>query len=474
MIAAIAQQPILDEKTAYQVSFYDLIDKEKTYESGKDLMEIFQKNWRSKTKTGGINSTTFDLFFAIIRSIAPTMEDIKRKQQGLFEQCREHGEFFCFTTLQSLANIMNNLHNHKVLQVCRKTIHNHIQKLIEVGIITKKVNFQNSGKRNPYPAEEDPKGRGKFQLWITPKVLKFNTYNEGAPTSFFAPYMKDLPQYEQSSLQINGKELKSIDNTAQMVEKVASAIAEINSSNIESKEQGSKSAPPSFPNFSPENLTKKDFVLQQLWALAQYNLWGNYNFNFQTITDSKILISELLKFAEDYAVKYRKERIEAFKQNPAFFISKNQDKLLNRFTSTIPKPDQAAVEIVAHAILKQKKYSEKKGNLEQLYYPVNYFTSASARRALDYSIADWRGIQEKYFFKNKNSHAYFEEVRWIMNRYSIVIEEIMKFGKATAYNNLKEKYNRWLIALRENIYLNEANINELTTQFTNKFKPIFQ
>lgn len=59
-------------------SFYDAIDKQATYKAGKDMMQVFQTKWKQKHKNGGITANTIDLFFAIIRSVAPTMEDIKK------------------------------------------------------------------------------------------------------------------------------------------------------------------------------------------------------------------------------------------------------------------------------------------------------------------------------------------------------------------------------------------------------------
>lgn len=470
MIAAVSAQPI-SESIAYKQSFYDLIDKEETFAEGKHLMHQFKKNW--KAANGGITSTTFDVFFAIVRSIAPTMEDIKKHQEGLFEECRIHNEYFCFTTLPSIAKIMNNLHNYSELQVCNKTVYNQIQRLMDIGIITKKVNFKCSGKRNPYPGEEDPRGRGKIQLWISPNVLKFKKFDSSESSIFLGSNKNFLQQYEQSSLQDISKEQKLIDNTLEPVEKAASAIAESNLSDISGKEQGSKESPPPFPNISQKNFTEKDFVLEQIWRLAQYNLWDGYNFNFQTVATSKQIISKMLDTAQDEVSEYRKKRIIEFKQNPSYQVSSNQDKLLKKFASTLPLPEQAAIEIVSHAILKQRKYSEKHGSLDQIFYPVDYFTSKSAVTALQYSIQDWHSITEKYFSKNKNSEAYFEQVGWIMNRYSTTLREIFKDGKQNAYNNLMRKYQEWTQGLSINIYLTPELITRLKTDFTNKLKPLF-
>lgn len=477
MIAAVSAQPIISESIAYNNSFYDIIDKEETIAEGKDMMYQFKKNWKaSKASNGGVTSTTFDVFFAIVRSIAPTMEDLKKNQAGLFEECRINNEFFCFTTLPSIAKIMNNLHNYKEMQVCNKTVYNQIQRLIDIGIITQKVNYKVTGKRNPYPGEEDPKGRGKIQLWISPNVLKFKKFDKAGSPIFLDSNRNFLPQYEQSSLHNISEELKLIDNTLEPVEKAVSAIAELNSSDIIGKEQGSKESPPPFPNISQKNFTEKDFVLEQIWRLAQYNLWDGYSFNFQTVAASKQIIAQMLNIAQDEVSEYRKKRLFEFKQNPAYILSTGQakqEKLEKKFMSTLPLAEQAAIEIVSHAILKQRKYSEKHGSLDKIFYPVDYFTSKSAVTALQYSIQDWHSITQKYFSKNKNSEAYFEQVGWIMNRYSATLREIFKDGKQNAYNNLMRKYQEWTQGLSINIYLTPELITRLKTDFTNKLKPLF-
>lgn len=468
------------KKVATQPSFYKLLDKKATIQAGKDLMAHYQQQRKKAGKRGGVTAYTYDLFHAIIRCVAPTMEDIKKHQEGLYEECRAHGEYFCFTTIPSLITLLNDTAKHKVLSPQKKTVYNQIQKLLDIGIITEKVNYVHTGKRNPYPNEAAPKGRGKIQLWISPQVLCIKELELGQPASdmpsFFGDKEKTLPQYELRSLLYKDKVLKSINNSADDVDKLeltinkALANAKLNNNHIQGKEQGNNRKKHNSPRITPRNWTKKALTAQHLWDLMRYNLYNNKSFNEQTATDCQAMLEKLLDLAAEHVSTYRKAKIQAFRQNPAFLAARQPMRLLERFSATLPQEQRAAIEIVSHAIIKQKKHAEKYDY--QLYYPVDYLSSPALLKAFNYSLDDWDRIQARYFDKNKTSKAYFEQLHWIQQRYSSAVQQMHEDSPASTYKQVVLQYNQWFKQLQQNPYLNPENIQQLTNLFVQKFKPL--
>ena len=464
----------------FETSFFDVIDKEATRKAFLKKLADYQKE-KYKNKRGGFTAITIDIMYAIMRAIPYTMEDIKIHQEGLFAECVEHGEYFCFTTSESLATMANNTQEYKQLRCTARTVRNHIVKLIDAGIITEKVNFSrteriNGNYRNPYPSEQNSAGRGKYQLWISPEVLCLKPQFAGSAASdstpFFAHNQQTFPlDRTTGSLPIKEKELKSITNTVKPVNKAASAVAELNPSNIGGKEQGSKPKPAPKPKNAPKTFSKKHFQLHKLWQLAKFELWPDLTINETAADTCKIAISEFLAMAQDYVEAYRKQKIQAFCQNPAYLASKRPNAMLKRFAVNLPDVNRAAIEIISHAFWKQKKHASKKGY--SLYYPVDYFESAAMAQAYEYSLQDWRRIQENYFNKNKASKAYFEQIRWINGRYSAAMEQITTIGAAKAHENSAILYKDWINQLNANIYLNENKINILKGFFISKFKTLF-
>lgn len=459
---------------------YDLIDKTATYKAAKQLMEQYKQKQKSKGKRHYSTGNTFDVLFAIIRSVAPTMEDIKKNQAGLFDECMENGEFFAFTTTETLRLMMNNLHQNKGLLVSPKTVRNQINRLIEIGIISHKVNYNNVGKRNPYPADQNPQGRGKIQLWISPDCLQikpkyviYQAVHDSDTPPFFDQLEETLPQYRTSSLLIKNKELKSIDNTANNVDKVAAAIAAPKSSTNTGKEQVNKGTTTVTSKIPPPILKKDHFYLQEMWKLVATSLYPGAAFNKEVSNTAKLLIQQLLDMAKDHVQHYRAEKIKAFQQSPHYIAARNQTAKFKKFCQSLPDMDQAAVEIFAHAIEKQRKYSHKYN--QELYYPTAYLQSPAAFKALQYSIEDWDRIQSKYFQKNQTSAAYFSEVCWIQKVYSRTLKDVETIGYATAnhHQEVANKYKRWQQELQSNPNINKIQQQKLTDDFIYKFKSIF-
>jgi hypothetical protein len=462
-------------KSSYERSFFDLIDKKATYTAGKDMMEDYQKNRKKGDKR--VTPYTHDLFHAILRAVAPTMEDIKKNQTELYEECRAKGQYFCFTTIPSLQTMLNDTKQHASLTPKDKTVYNQVKLMLDIGILTEKVNYMQTGHRNPMPSEKSPSGRGKFQLWINPEVLCIKAKYQGSAASdnasFFGDIEKSLPQYRTSSLLYKDKELKSITNTANNVDKAVLPVGKIKPLDIQGKGRKINRNNPIVPSIAAENLTKKQFSCLKLWDLMRYNLYQNRIFNEQTNTDSQVLIGELLAQAKKHVQNYRKAKIQSFEQNPAYLAAKNQNRMLRNFAATLPNVERAGFEIVSHAIIKQQKHAAKKGY--QVWYPVNYLPSEAAKRAFQYSVNDWDRIQASYFDKNKASKAYFEQVQWINEQHSDMVQAMGSLGGSAkrAYERTNQHYWKWYQDLKQNPYLDASKVDKLNELFIQQFKPLF-
>ncbi len=453
-----------------------MIDKKATYQAGKDMMEQYHKNRQKGDKR--ITAYTYDLFYAIIRSVAPTMEDIKKHQRELYEQCRANDYYFCFTTTKSLQTMLNDTQHHAALTPKDKTVYNQIQLLLSIGILTQKENYIQTGRRNPFPCEKKTSGRssgrGKIQLWINSKVLCIKEKYQGSAVSddasFFEVIGKSLPQIRTSSLLNRDKELESITNTPSNVDKAALPVGKLKPTNIQNKGRENKSKPVAFPNFPPQNWSKKQFSSFKLWELMRYNLYQNRVFNEQTNTECQLLLESLLDRAAQHVQAYRKTKIQSFEKNPAYLVAKNQPRMLKNFAARLPNVERSAVEIVAHAIIKQEKHAKKKGYA--LWYPVNYLSSTAAQKAFGYSVDDWDRIQANYFDKNRSSKAYFEQVQWINSHYSKMLELLQSDGAKRVYELTNQAYWKWYQGIKRDPNLSESKIKELTNLFIQKFKPL--
>lgn len=462
----------------HDINFYKVMDTAASFREGKKMIANFMKQCRLKKKRHGITGYTYDVMHAVLRSVAPTMEDIKKSQSNVFDGCMEHNEFFCFTTNKTLAGKLNNQQDDPDAQPTRKTIYNQIQKLIKIGIITEKVNYACVGKRNPYFHERDEKGRGKIQLWINPQVMCINEFyapqaqsDDSFDPSIFCNLEKTLPKYEpKGSLPIL-EELKSIDNTANCVDKVAFADAKSSTSAIDGKEQGNKSKVERVKNFPPQKMKGKAFYLDEMWKLLCSNLYPGETFNEQMATFSKECLSHLLEMARSHVQNYRAEQIRAFKETPVYQIAKNKTLKLTNFGKKLPDLDRAGIEILSHAIWKQANHCKNKNY--KVYGPVDYLSSPSAFRALQYSIEDWSRIQANYFQKNKASAAYFKQILWINNTYSSTLLHIEEYGHQKAYQDSIVLYKKWNQQIHQDENLNADKIEKLNDSFIQKFKSLF-
>lgn len=493
-------------------SFYKLLDMAACKKAVYKRMDSYQQQRKKGDKR--ITSNTFDLLFAILRSIPATMEDMRIHQKELFVEAIEQQQFFCFTTTQSLLTMANNTQEYKHIRMCKKTVYNHIELLMKVGIITRKENYGMTGYRNPRPDEMNTNGRhsgrGKMKLYLSPHVIhtKLGTAapSDSPPPSFFADKGESLPQYilsKESTLQYKNTDTKTIINTPSTVDKnKAFAVAKNSPLNIKNTGRESKPLPSKVAKIPCANLSwqaqkeakerqqrersfltasKRDEerVEQQqaarLWDFMCEQLYPEQIFNAIASTQSIKLLQARLKEAKIAIQQYLQEQIHKYKQNPAYLAAKNKPLAIGRLQKQLPRLERSAFVVVSNMIVKERKYSLKnrKHGLEDLWFPTEYLTSKAANKALNYSKQDWLQLQQKYYSKNAASQAYFEHKNWIAECYYNRVLESHKEGIAIAQKTAQSQYKKWFPKIQHHEHLSHQQKQELDQLFKDTMQSIF-
>ncbi|MGH1338751.1 MAG: hypothetical protein ACRBFS_21735 [Aureispira sp.] len=458
-----------------------------------------------------ITANTYDVLFAILRSIPATMENMRSFQKSIFIEAIKEQAFFCFTTTQSLITMANNTQEYKHIRMCKKTVYNQLELLLKVGILKKKENYEFVGKRNPRPEDLNTNGRkggrGKYKLYVAPEVIHMkgvdpSSLDTPAPASLGAKE-ESLQQYilsKESTLLYKDTETKTIINTPLSVDNKAFADAKNSPLNIENTERTNKPLLEEQTSIPPANLSpfqeKTAREIQQskrgtlaaakrteeqaernnaarLWDFMCEQLYPGQVFNALARTQSIHLLQERLQEAKMVVERYRSTQLAQYKTNPAYIAAKNKALTIKRFKKRLPALEKSAFVIVANMIEKERKYSTKCGRLEELWYPPCYLSSQAGDAAMGYSKEDWLTLTKKYHRKNKASATYFKAKNWILACYYSRIQESHKYGLAAAEQTTNQVYHKWSQQLQEDPYLSSAQKEELDRLFMDTMTSIF-
>ncbi len=455
---------------ATNISLYNQIDKFSTAKVAKEKMSEFKTSWLEKHKSGGITSSTLDVFYAFLDCIAPTMEDVRKKQPQVFQESCSTGNFFAFVHLNTLATKVNSLQDESLasMRLKRKTIHNQIKRLMQAGIITDKKNYRSTGKHNPIPDELDPKGRGKIQLYINKDILKF----KAIPSPSLPLPEQSLPLYGKTIVLpiLKSKELKLIIDNAPTVDNAVSAIADDVSFDIRGKEQGRKIAP-TMQDFEAKN--KKDFLAWQQLNLCRSELFAMREMNATLEQKTIEIIKQRITLIEKEVQCYKSQKIKTFCEREKYKNSKYQVSMLNKYCEKLPNTERAAVEIFSHAVQKQAKNAKNNGYFHRIGCPPDFLLSENFTKAINYSMSDWIKIQDKYFIKNQRFSEYCNELGVIGRLYTTVLD-VAHESIAFAYSQTAVAYQNFKARLSQNTALTDSNKKALENIFVGKFKPMFQ
>lgn len=470
---------------ASNVSFFDLINNKETVKIASKKLDLFQEQWKKQKghNRGGIVSSTYDVLHALLACIAPTMDDIRKNQPELFVESVQEEQIFAFVYRSTLVSKINQGRKFKSAQLTVETIANQIKRLIEAGVIIEKKNYKlrraTKGKLkgkliNPLPSDLSPKGKGKIQLFFNPEVLVFKPKFERLKA-----YLKNtFQQYRASSLYFNKSTIRTIIDSACNVDKKkkASAIAEGESIKIKNKEQGRKLEEKS--KIPPRQFDKKeDFCTFQLYELCRSRLFNNRHFT-QTIEKAAFqAIDQRINQAIEAVRAYKAEKIRTYKARETYQKSTKKDWMLARYREQLPDTYRAALEIVSFAIQKQEKNAINRGYIKKIQRnsndPVQLFNSSNFEYALNYSINDWRKIQNNFFAKNKSFDSYCTIVGMVGKIYTHVLT-LSKESLVHGYLISIQAYQKLKTQLNQNTLLTNSNKKAIDALFKTRFASLFQ
>lgn len=452
---------------ATNISLFDQINKFETIKSAKEKLAEFQTTWREKHRNGGITSSTFDVLHALLLCVAPTMDDIRKKQPEVFAESCRTGKFFAFIYLDTIATKINSLQDSLLasMRLSKKTIYNQIKRLIEAGVISEKNNYNRTGNQNPQKDDKNKLGRGKIQLVFSTKILKFHNFSP----PILPPNKQSLPQYSSSTI-LKNKELESKIDNAPPCGKVVSAIADESFLNVKNEGQGRKILE---QNQKFEAKNKKDFSAWQLLNLCRSELFKMREMNNALEKQTLEIIKDLLASIEKEVQKYKSQKIKTFCDRETYKKSKLQVSMLKKYCEKLPNIERAAIEIFSHAVQKQSKHAKNNGYLHRIGNPPDFLLSPNFQKAINYSVQDWIKIQDNYFVKNQRFGAYCIELGTIGKIYTGVLDAAQD-SIGFAYSQAITAYRNFKTRLSENQTLTESNKKALEDIFIGKFKPMFK
>lgn len=450
------------------ISIFDQISKFDTVKFAKEKMSAFQKLWREKHKSGGITSSTIDVFHAILQCVAPTMEDIRIKQPELFQESCKEGKLFAFVYLNTLATKVNSLQDEALssMRLSKKTVFNQIKRLIEAGILIDKKNYLSTGHQNPTKDDQNTKGRGKIQLFLSPEILKI----KAAPSPSLAPNKQLLPQYSSLTI-LKDKEQKTIIDNPPTVEKVVSPIGDDVFFNVRNEGQGRK-IQPTMQEVELKN--KKDFAAWQQLELCRAELFRMKEMN-ETMSKAVLdIIKNHIVLIEKEVQAYRAQKIKTFCERETYQNSKFQTSMLKKYCEkSLPDVERSAIEIFSHAVQKQAKHAKLNGYAHRIGCPPDFLLSPNFQKAISYSVQDWKKIQSNYFIKNQRFGAYCNELGTIGRLYTGLLQ-VAHESISFAYSQAVIAYQNFKAKLHQNTALTDSNKSALERIFKGKLEPVFR
>lgn len=467
---------------ASNIGFFQMINKKESVKSAFKFLDSLQMKWKKEKghNRGGVVSSTYDVVHALLACVAPTMDDIRKNQPELFVESVKEGRFFAFVYRTTLADKINQARRHSAARLSRETIGNQIKRLIEAGVIIEKRNYsvrkdKNGKQVNPLPLHLNPSGRGKIQLFINPEVLVFYSKYEDLKA-----YLKDSFQlYRVNSFYFKTKLNKStIDKPIDVNNQKALPDGKGESSKIINKELGRKLSNKN--KVSPRQFgSKRDFATAQLLELCRSSFFEDRTFTDAIEKGSIQVLDDRINQAIEAVEAYRAEKIKTYTARDKYKNSLCKERMLGRYTKTLPNAYRAAIEIMSFAIQKQAKHALNKGYLNKIKRygndPVQLISSSNFQYALNYSISDWSKINDNYFIKKQSYSSYCRIVGMVGKIYTYTLDLAHESNSiAFAYSDSIEALGKLYKKINKNTSLTESNKKAITTMIKTKFSPLFK
>lgn len=464
------------------VSFFNLINNKESVKEASKMLDSFQVKWKKKKghNKGGIVSSTYDVLHALLACVGPTMDDIRKNQPRLFIKSVQEGQTFAFVYRTTLVDKINQARKYSAARLSKETIGNQLKRLMQAGVIIEKRNYstrkdKNGKQVNPLPSDLNTKGRGKIQLFFAPGVLCFNSKYDDLKT-----YLNNsFHLYRVNSFYLNTKLNKTtIDNPTVVNNQKASAIAEGESKTRINKELGrrlfnkNKVSPRQFDS-------KKEFNSHQLLELCRSRLFDDRVFTDSVEKGSLQAIEDRTKQAVEAVEAYNSEKIKTYTARDKYKNSTRKDWMLRKYRETLPTPYRAAIEIMSFAIQKQEKNAISKGYINKIKRhsndPVQLFSSSNFEYALNYSISDWRKINDNFFIKNQSYSSYCKIVGMVGKMYTYILDlAYQSQSLALAYSESLQILGKLKTKINQNTILSESNKKAIDALIKTKFEPLFK
>ena len=502
-----------------KVQFFDVLDKKATRKNAEKTCDTYQTGYKQKKghNRGGIVSSTYDTLHAIISCIEPTMENVRLKQPQLFNKSLIEGSFFVFVYRDTLVSKINGGGKARTSRLTKETVANQIKRLIEAGVILEKRNYnirkeylldkygrpvldkKGNKKRikvNPLPSDLNPKGRGKIQLFINPKILQFKPQFEAKINTL----KKSFHQYRTSPLYKNKSYLEYIINNAQAVNKEkVSAKADAKFNHVINEEQDckidekSKLSKCQFDRKKQESedskrriekqlhsgrvpaatQTEKDYINGQMVDLFCHYFYPDKLLTIADQEKAKRVVQKSIEQLEQDVRNFKSKQIRRYKRRAAYKNAKAdvQSWMLTKFQKKLPNTYRGAIEILAFAIRKQAIHAKKNGYFHEVRKPGDFMLSYKFSRATQYSITDWEKSNSKH--SNKIHDAYCQFQKSISKTHSNILKESFK-NHGYAYTLSVEAYYKFYKQLMRSNILSESHKKALDQMFKDKLSPLFR
>jgi hypothetical protein len=490
------QATSLRYKKFQSTNFYHLINTAQSIQRCKDLMEQFQQQYNSnkpkKLHRRVISSSLHDTVWAILRILPATMEDMKVNQPKVYQEAVETGKFFVFTNSVGLSNKMNDLHNNKELALCPRQIRNIIKRLMEIGIITEKVNYNRIplSEGNPLPSDKNPNGRGQYQLFINPEVLEF-----GYSLEELQQNLQDAGEAQTDTQNQDLKESFPLDcsaidfNTELILNEYPNGGVDSNVSpngaatlsdqktttgqGLQDSTEKSKNKSRNFLKFSP-TLDNLDYFAQVLWKQAKESLYGGYEHNAYMQQQAIETLKAQLKNCAAWMQVYRSEHIERYCASATYnsYNPKKQVGKLRAFASHLPQVERGAVELISRAIQKQKDHCIKKQY--EAAAPHYYFAAKGFEKALFYAQTDFRKLHKTYYLNNAKLTTKAEILGTINNAWWQIHTTYKQGNHLSAMEILSEQQTALKKQLKAATILDDQAKQKLFFEFQERCYSIFK
>ncbi|WP_052593216.1 hypothetical protein [Aureispira sp. CCB-QB1] len=466
---------------ASNIGFFQMLNKKESVKVASGMLDLFQQKWNNQKghERGGIVSSTYDVLHAILDCVGPTMEDVRKKQPELFVQSILDEKIFVFIYRKTLISKINKGGKHISAELKPETIGNQLKRLMEAGVLIEKRNYnlrraKNGELENPLPSDLNPKGRGKVQYFFNPKVLVFNSAFDRLKT-----YLNNsFQQYRVNPFYLKRKLNKTIiDKPTNVNNQKASAIAESESKTRINKELGRRLSQKN--KISPRQFdSKKEFNTHQLLELCRARLFDGRVFTDVIEKGSLQAIEDRIKQTIEAVEAYNSEKVKTYTAREKYKNSTRKEWMLRKYREKLPTPYRAAIEIMSFAIQKQEKNAISKGYLCKIKRhnndPVQLFTSSNFEYALNYSISDWRKINDNFFIKHKSYSAYCTIVGMVGKIYTYILDLAYQSQSiALAYTESLQACGKLQTKINQNTILTESNKKALNVLIKTKFAPLF-